>query len=218
MLQANSNTVFNENNFLKSLGAIGINEKYMYDYPETLKFNFELFKSQFKKTEVIIKNKNDEPLFKIFNDKYFKITDMNNNVIFNFRVEAKRFSAADIKIHTWLENDIFNKNYIKISKKELHNYTFKEKGINKFDSYQVTFSDAENENINLEVDINNMKNLIIYYEKNNQKIEICNNSYKNNEYTLNINSRVDVLLIVSIFFSILQINKVFTCNIINPFD
>ncbi|OUM67180.1 hypothetical protein PIROE2DRAFT_5448 [Piromyces sp. E2] len=60
--------------------------------------------------------------------------------------------------------------------KELRKYTFKEKSINKFDSYHVTFSNMEKENIKLEVSIKNMKNVTIYYDKGNQKIEICNNS------------------------------------------
>jgi len=168
---------------------IGIYEKYIYDHPVVLKFNYSLFKNE----KIIIKDENNNPLYKFSKKDYGKITDMNDNVIFNFRLDIKGLMKNDITLHTYLDKDIFNTKNIKITRLDKHL------------SYQLIYSDTENKKMKFVVKGNNNKNMTIYYYDGLNKIEICKNTYKNGENTININSGVDTLMIFSIVSSILQL-------------
>jgi len=201
MLVDNSVLLNYENNDYDKSRKIGIYEKFIYDHPVVLKFDYSLF----KKSEFIIKGENDQPLFKFNKKNYGKITDMDDNVIYNFRLEVKGVLNDDIVLHTYLNDDIFNTKKIEITQFDTSN------------NYQLIFTNPENEKIKLVVNSENRKNLSVSYYKNFNKIEICRNSHENGENIVKIESGVDILFIFSIVFSVLQLNEAHSLGFSAPF-
>ncbi|KAG4093353.1 hypothetical protein H8356DRAFT_1311914 [Neocallimastix lanati (nom. inval.)] len=188
MLGNNFETLNQENDYSNESRKIGIYEKYIYNHPMVLKFDYSLF----KKPNFIINDENNNPLFKFNKKNTGKILDMNDNVILNFRLEI--VNSLDMKLHTYVDNEIFNKNIIEISR------------IDKY-RYQLILLNNEKTKIKLLVIGENSKNLKIYYYKDLEKVEICDNSYNDGENTLRIKPGVDILLAFSVIFSILQLHE-----------